>query len=116
MGRTEEDEADDAWTEFGADGPYDPRDYEEKPTMQTDLLILRQLVAEHAGNDGFAAYERVHEALARTEKTDAATIKAIIWKHWNNKNGQTLEERFTSTANEIAQALAKINAVMAGGE
>jgi hypothetical protein len=76
-------------------------------TLQSDLLILRQLVAEHAGNDGFAAYERVYEALARMEKTDAATIKAIIWKHWNNKNGQTLEERFTSTADEIAQALAR---------
>jgi hypothetical protein len=76
-------------------------------TLQSDLLILRQLVAEYAGNDGFEAYERVYEALARMEKTDAATIKSIIWKHWNNKNGQTLEERFTSTADEIAQALAR---------
>ena len=39
--------------------------------------------------------------------TDTETIKAIIWKHWNNKNGQTLEERFTSTADEIAQAPAR---------
>jgi hypothetical protein len=81
------------------------RDMTDLDTLQSDLLILRQLVAEYAGNDGFAAYDRMYEAIARTEKTDAETIKAIIWKHWNNKNGQTLEERFTSTADEIARAL-----------
>jgi hypothetical protein len=42
---------------------------------------------------------------------EAADIKAIIWKHWNNRNGQTLEERFTSTADEIAQALARRDGV-----
>jgi len=45
--------------------------------------------------------------MADLDKLEAADIKAIIWKHWNNKNGQTLEERFTSTADEIAQALAR---------
>jgi hypothetical protein len=45
------------------------------------------------------------------DKLEAADIKAIIWKHWNNKNGQTLEERFTSTADEIAQALARRDGV-----
>jgi len=31
-----------------------------------------------------------------------AQIKATIWKHWRNQNGQTLEDRFTSAAEEIA--------------
>ena len=43
--------------------------------------------------------------MADLDKLEAADIKAIIWKHWNNKNGQTLEERFTSMADEIVHAL-----------
>ena len=31
-----------------------------------------------------------------------AQIKATIWKHWRNQNGQTLEDRFTAAAEEIA--------------
>ena len=45
--------------------------------------------------------------IAAMEKQDGATLgvartKATIWKHWRNQNGQTLEDRFTAAAEEIA--------------
>jgi hypothetical protein len=45
--------------------------------------------------------------IAAMGKQDGATlgvaqIKATIWKHWRNQNGQTLEDRFTAAAEEIA--------------
>jgi hypothetical protein len=51
--------------------------------------------------------EAARAIVAAMGKNDGATlgvaqIKATIWKHWRNQNGQTLEDRFTSAAEEIA--------------
>jgi len=51
--------------------------------------------------------EAARAIIAARGKKDGATlgvaqIKATIWKHWRNQNGQTLEDRFTSAAEEIA--------------
>jgi hypothetical protein len=99
--------------------------------LQSDLLILRQLVAEHAGNDGFAAYERVYEALAhRTtpadprpdprdealrEAREAITGLRSVLVGEPMPNCSSLNRLFSANA-KADQALAKINAVMAGGE
>ena len=136
-------------------------------TLQSDLLILRQLVAEHAGNEGFAAYERVHEALARRDggageepfmyayecvddgrwqayrhqlkRADGSVCPGVaLYRHpapasVPGDGGATLDllRRFRDLMvaqpkgvmshhhpiwAEVADALAKIDAVMAGGE
>jgi len=56
--------------------------------------------------------EAARAIIAARGKNDGATlgvaqIKATIWKHWRNQNGQTLEDRFTSAAEEIATLVAK---------
>lgn len=62
----------------------------------------------HADEGPVAKYYRQARAfIAAMGKQDGATlgvaqIKATIWKHWRNQNGQTLEDRFTSAAEEIA--------------
>ena len=57
--------------------------------------------------------EAARAIIAAMEKQDGATlgvaqIKATIWKHWRNQNGQTLEDRFTSAAEEIADLTPRI--------
>jgi hypothetical protein len=54
-------------------------------------LLSAALAPDHIGNS-----TTMVPALGITR------IKAILWKHWRNQNGQTLEDRFTSAAEEIA--------------
>jgi len=54
-------------------------------------LLSAALASDHIGN-----------STTMVPTLGVARIKATIWKHWRNQNGQTLEDRFTSAAEEIA--------------
>jgi hypothetical protein len=72
------------------------------------MAALQEADAEFGGGlSGFRYRSLARAIIAAMEKSDGATlgvaqIKATIWKHWRNQNGQTLEDRFTSAAEEIA--------------
>jgi len=76
--------------------------------MQAETCPVRSFSIEYRWAERDAAVKEATDAIiAARGKNDGATlgvarIKSIIWKHWRNQNGQTLEDRFTSAAEEIA--------------
>jgi len=60
-------------------------------------LLSAALASDHFGN-----------STTMVPTLGVARIKAIIWKHWRNQNGQTLEDRFTAAAEEIADLTPRI--------
>jgi hypothetical protein len=71
--------------------------FQEKHDLAGDLSrIDAALAPDHIGN-----------STTMVPTLGVAQIKAILWKHWRNQNGQTLEDRFTSAAEEIATLVEK---------
>jgi hypothetical protein len=52
--------------------------------------------------DAAVASDHIGNSTTMVPALGVARIKATIWKHWRKQNGQTLEDRFTSAAEEIA--------------
>jgi len=70
----------------------------------------RRTTEEHPGESDlirrvqplYASPDHIGNSTTMVPALNVARIKATIWKHWRNQNGQTLEDRFTSAAEEIA--------------
>jgi len=58
--------------------------------------------------DAALAPDHIGNSTTMVPTLGVAQIKATIWKHWRNQNGQTLEDRFTSAAEEIADLTPRI--------
>jgi hypothetical protein len=74
----------------------------ERDLKAEALTVANRLRLALSRIDAALAPDHIGNSTTMVPTLGVAQIKATIWKHWRNQNGQTLEDRFTSAAEEIA--------------